>query len=131
MRDRLRLPGERIFGAFDVALQQQADAPIVPTLAVRLFDHRLPVRLTERDLAFSRATVTIGRPGPARLEGIFAAIVIDPRLTRAALPGRNFVVVGELAVVQLLASSVTGPRALGIVTRKCTVSAAPGGIRRT
>jgi len=38
-----------IFGALQVALQQQADAPIVPPLAILFANYRLPVRLAQFD----------------------------------------------------------------------------------
>ncbi len=45
---------ECILGAFQIALQQQPDAPVVPTLAVGLRDHGLPYgwRLAELQLGF-------------------------------------------------------------------------------
>ena len=115
---------EGVLGAFEIALEQQADAPVVPALAILLADDRLPLgarraatrRTVRRDdrqvgnaadlpetFAGSRRTCTRGcrkrdaSAGPARL--------------RRAGVGELRVVVGELAVVELRASSVIGPSA--------------------
>jgi hypothetical protein len=75
-----RHPVKGVFGAFQVSLQQQADAPIVPALAILFANHWLPVRLAQFDFGGSARQRDDGqnRNRPA-IEGVLAAIVIQTR----------------------------------------------------
>src|SRR5712692_4529950 len=40
---------ERVLSSFEIALQQEADAPVIPALAILLADHRFPMRFAQLD----------------------------------------------------------------------------------
>ena len=71
---------EGVFGALQIALQQQADAPIVPAFAILLADDGLPLRLAELDCGGGAGQGDDGQIGNrSGVEGVFAAVGIDAR----------------------------------------------------
>ena len=84
---------ERELRALEVALQQQADAPVVPALAARLVHDRPPVGAAPSPTAIcavASASVTMGRSGmrslicPDTLAGMLAGSNEKPRLSKPA-----------------------------------------------
>src|SRR5579883_2977481 len=94
---------EGVLRAFEIALEQHADAPIVPALAVLFARKGLPPRLTEGDGGARGRHGHDGEHGNFRgVGGVLAAVVGKTRGTglRHGAEGKARVIIRELAVVE-------------------------------
>ena len=122
---------EAVLGALEVALQEEADAPVIPALAVLLADDGLPLgvrRAARRTVA--AATVVMGMRGDGLgVEGVLAAVEGDAGGTGFGDAGERELreIVGELAVVQ---AGFEGDGAFGVARDVEQVMDGVGGAGR-